>query len=244
MRLRRQLYTAVMIISFSCMIVHSFPAVNGNRAVAPASAMTTFKVEPEAVSGGVDSSFEIVVNVYNASDLWGWQVCMMWNATVLGFSGLTFGNFLEDQPGGTIQLKNVEYASDGWLLIAEISTGRLSGVAGDGWLMSVAFNVLTFGETTLNIDSEYTFWHNSLLEVFGDDPGEMMKDSSVFHTVWPEDVNNDGFVDAKDVALIILNWCKCMHDVNPIEADVNCDNVVDITDLSRVGLQYGRHIRS
>jgi PKD repeat protein len=142
--------------------------------------MTTFKVEPSTSTGGIGDPVPIAVNVYDAEDLWGWQVYMSWDPTVLGFTALTFGDFLADQPDGTSQM---DYVSDGWLMASETTFGTYPGVTADsGWLMSVDFEVVGEGETAIDIDSEYTFWQDSALEVYGDEPDEMIKENGYFTT--------------------------------------------------------------
>jgi hypothetical protein len=213
--------------------------------------MTTFKVEPETFIGKVGDTVTLAVNVYDAQDLWGWQVLMSWNATVLGFLNLTFGGFLSGQPDGSTTMKQIDYVDDGWLMATETTFGDYPGVTTDfGWLMSVEFEILNLPspppnelEATepIDIDSEYTYWLDSTLGTWGDDPGEMIKENG-YYTVWNADVNIDGFVDILDLAYVAINWGDTGEDIQPPRADVNRDGVIDILDLSAVAIRYGQYV--
>lgn len=205
--------------------------------------MTVYKVEPETTMKRVGECCTVTVNVYNASNLFAWQIFMYWNATVLDYADLAFGDFLAGQPNGTFQVKNVNRVNEGILAVCEASLGRVFGVAGDGWLISVDFHVLALGETNVNISNQYTFWQDSSLNVVGDEAGEMVKENSLFHTLHSEDVDGDGIVDANDVALVVANWCNRAPAINPPGADVNHNGLVEISDLSMVGSKYGEKSR-
>jgi PKD repeat protein len=182
--------------------------------------MTAFKVEPSTSTGGIGDPVPLAVNVYDAEDLWGWQVYMSWDPTVLGFTDLTFGDFLADQPDGTSQMEMTDYASDGWLMATETTFGTYPGVTADfGWLMSVDFEVLAVGETTIDIDSEYTYWQDSNLEVYGDEPEEMIKENGYFGP-GVEVGLIEGTVTDADTLLAIEG------------ATVSADGVSDVTDTS------------
>lgn len=204
--------------------------------------MTAFKVEPEAIVRRMDESCVVTVNVYDASDLFAWQVFIYWDAAILSYVDLAFGDFLAGQPNGTFQVENINHVNEGRLAVCEASLGRVSGVAGDGWLISVDFHVLDLGETPVNISNQYTFWQDSSLNVVGDEDGEMVKENSFFYTLHSEDVNCDGVVDAMDVALVTANWCNRAPVINPPGADVNRNGLVEIGDLSMVGSKYGEKI--
>jgi PKD repeat protein len=149
--------------------------------------MTTFKVEPETSTGGIGDIITVAVNVYNASDLWGWQVFMTWDPIVLNATNVVFGGFLAGQPEGSTTMSNI-YNEGGFLFATETTFGNYPGVGNEtypvsGWLMSAEFEVLSWGETTLGIDNEYTYWMDSTLGTWGDEPGEMIKENGYFSNV-------------------------------------------------------------
>jgi len=167
--------------------------------------MTTFKVEPETSSGQVGAFITVDFNVSDAEDLWGWQVEMEWDPTVLDYVSHTFGNFLAGQPGGTSQLLDPYFVDDGLLLCSEATLGSIPGVDGDGWLCSVEFEVLRLGATTIDISSSHlwTYWIDSNLDYWGDDPDEMIKEDGYFFHF---DFNDDGRIDIFDVAMVARDY--------------------------------------
>lgn len=150
--------------------------------IAQASPTTTFYVDPASIvdpSLTPGSSFTINVNVADAEGLYAWQVYMSWNTALLDATDIVFGDFLADQPEGTEQLSRI-VNEEGWLLIGEVTIGPNPGVYGSGWLCSITFLVETSGETVLDINSEYTYYIDSLGVVIGDDPGELIKENGYF----------------------------------------------------------------
>ena len=208
-----------------------------------ASELTTFKVEPETSTGQVGDFITVAVNVYDAADLWAWQIEMEWDPLVLDYVSITFGDFLAGQPDGTVNYADETNVMYGLVLCTDTTLGSYPGADGDGWLVSLMFEVLSLVETTIDISSDWlwTYWIDSGLDYWGDDPGEMIKENGYFAPPWPEDINMDGRVDVMDLAYVGINYGKSGGDINPPEADINGDSVVDIIDLSMVAIKYGQY---
>jgi hypothetical protein len=162
--------------------------------VAHSSPTATVYVDPSSIIDqnlAPGSSFTVSVNVADAADLFAWQVHMSWNTALLNATQIVFGDFLAGQPEGTTQLSHVNHA-EGWLLVGESTIGAYPGVNGNGWLFSATFLVGTVGETVLDINSELTYYIDSLQNVLGDDPGEIIKENGYFNNsgaVIPATVN-------------------------------------------------------
>lgn len=213
--------------------------------------MTTFKAAE--ITGNPGDIRTVTVNVYNAGYFWGWQVYMTWDPTVLNFVILTFGDFLAGQPLGTVQNSMTDYVSDGWFMCSEVSYGDDPGVGNEtdpasGWLMSVAFEILTLADSPITIDSIYTYWMddvNGPTAPWGDDgvpSSEMIKEDGALVMPWDEDINVDGIVDVMDLAYVAINYGKGPGDtIDPPRADVNGDGYVNIVDLSMVAIKYGQY---
>lgn len=164
----------LFLLSFSFSLIPS---------IAQASPTATFYVEPPSIINPnltPGSTFTVDVNVLNAEDLYAWQVYVSWNTTLLDATEIVFGDFLAGQPGGTTQASNINNA-EGRLLVGESTYGAYPGVDGDGWLCTITFLVETIGETVLDVDSELTYYIDSLQNVFGDDPGELVKENGYFN---------------------------------------------------------------
>jgi PKD repeat protein len=148
--------------------------------------MTTFKVEPETSSGSVGETITIDVNVYDAGGLWGWQVDMLWDPTILAYSSHTFGDFLSGQPEGSTTLIFLDNIDFGNLMATETTFGAYPGVTADaGWLISISFEVVGDGTTTIDIDTLFTYWLEDAVTVWGDEEGEMTKENGTFSTEAP-----------------------------------------------------------
>lgn len=153
--------------------------------IVQASPTATFYVDPPSIGGPSyppGSSFTVSVNVLEAVDLYAWQINMIWDIAVLDAAEIAFGDFLSNQPQGSVQTSNINN-EEGRLLVGEATIGAHPGVDGDGWLCSITFFVETSGETVLNIDTAFTYYLNSVSEIFGDDPGELVKESGYFNNV-------------------------------------------------------------
>lgn len=214
--------------------------------------MTTFKVA--SFTGRVGDTLFVPTNVYDVEELWGWQVFMSWDPTVLKFielqpgnpaidaNDIQYGDFLAGQPEGSAQLAFGYNDPVDTLMVTETTFGEHPGrTVSSGWLVSVKFEILTAVASTINLTNQWTFWQDNLLTVYGDEGGEMIKENGGYVAPWPEDINMDGLVDVLDLAYVAINWGKTAPDINPPEADINGDDVVDIIDLSMVAIKYGQY---
>ncbi|NIO38356.1 hypothetical protein GTO27_11750 [Candidatus Bathyarchaeota archaeon] len=99
-------------------------------------------------------SFTVDLMVADVALLYGWQVNMSFNPSVLQFINVTEGPFLKDQPEGTWTVPPA--VGYGWVLFGWMTEGPYLGVSGSGWLATVEFLVLNIGESILNIDDPLT----------------------------------------------------------------------------------------
>jgi hypothetical protein len=205
-----------------------------------AQPMTTFKVEPVNSYGGLGETVAVDINVSDAEDFWGWQVFMTWDNTTLQYASLSFGDFLAGQPDGTAQMAMTAYADDGWLMCSETTFGTYPGVtAASGWLVSINFTVIAEGGATIDIDSQYTFWQDSTLEVYGDGVGEMIKDNGYYRTL-VGDIDGDGDVDPGDFYL--FSGAYGTSPPSDSRCDLDNDGDVDPGDFYLFSGAYGTSI--
>ena len=178
--MRKPVVGILMLLFLASASLNIMPAL---AQVSPA--MTTFYIDPASI---VDpnltpgSTFTVHINVLNAEDLYAWQVPIRWDGTILDATDIVFSDFLAGQPEGTERYQSIggHVTSSYALMCNETTIGDYPGVNGSGWLFSVTFRVRMSGATTLNIDGEYTYWMDSAGEKYGDDPGEMVKESGYF----------------------------------------------------------------
>jgi len=61
----------------------------------------------------------------------------------------------------------------------------------------------------------------------------------IMYPLWDTDVNHDKTVDGQDMQYIRDNWLKSVGVGANVNADLNSDGIVDISDASRLGHDYG-----
>jgi PKD repeat protein len=104
-----------------------------------------------------DTEFTVNVRVTSETAVYGWQVNMSFNPDVLQYVNVTIGDFLADQPEGTLDQFRVDKATKGWILAGSNTFGQYPGVSGNGTLAIVRFHVKTNGESVLNITKPLTY---------------------------------------------------------------------------------------
>jgi hypothetical protein len=125
------------------------------------SSSTVLFVEPKAFQETVGQSFAVNVSVSNVADLYGWQLELTWNSSLLNVTSVTEGPMLRSSGNSTIFQPAVN-STEGNL--SAVCTRVLSfgssiiGVSGDGTLMTVQFEVI--GNGTCNL----TLYNTQLLD--------------------------------------------------------------------------------
>ena len=72
----------------------------------------------------------------------------------------------------------------GRIMHGQTTNGPAPGQSGDGWLSTLTFHVLTEeAETSLDIDSIFTYVKNDIGEKLGDEEGELNKESGFFSNI-------------------------------------------------------------
>lgn len=127
--------------------------------VASAPSAVVYVDPPLIEDDTLQSGDYFVVDVYvsDVIDLYSWQIRMNFNNTILEATDCIQGDILAGQPEGTIWMENIRNAN-GYLLMGETTWGQYPGVGNEthpasGWLGSVNFTVVGYGETELDIDN-------------------------------------------------------------------------------------------
>jgi hypothetical protein len=128
--------------------------------IEPVSAADTrVFVDPPVSYAQVGESFNITVRVADATNehpVFSYCINMSFNPDILKYDNVTEGEFLKDQPEGISVLGPRVEQELGWFFFGVSTKGRHSGVAGDGSLAIVTFNVTNIGESWLNITNPHT----------------------------------------------------------------------------------------
>jgi hypothetical protein len=110
----------------------------------------TVSVSPSSVTSPVTQDFIINVTVFGVSDLYGWEITLTWNSTLLEAVGVTEGTFLKSGNRATFFTYNI-IATEGSLTVDCTLTGAFNGVNGDGTLATITFYVNSAGGCPLHL---------------------------------------------------------------------------------------------
>ena len=116
---------------------------------------TTLRIDPSRIEDSTltpGKTFTIDVVVSDVLFLYGWQVNMSFNPSVLRIADIIEGAFLKGQPEGTIGATRIENEK-GWALFCWLTWGSYIGVSGSGNLGTVEFEVLSIGESLIRIET-------------------------------------------------------------------------------------------
>jgi len=112
---------------------------------------TSICLYPEEIDTTVGENFTVFINVSHVSDLYGWQVNLEWNSSMLELANITEGPFLKSK-GQTF----FSYTPDkNRVAIFCTLQGNVTGVSGEGTLAEVEFKVKQHGTCTIQIYKSY-----------------------------------------------------------------------------------------
>jgi hypothetical protein len=110
------------------------------------SKSTTLYIDPQTTKKAVGQDFIINISISNVADLYGWQLQLSWNKTILDIVNETEGTFLTSR--GTPFFYPIINAT-GYLILDCTLMGNVSGVSGNGVLATIQFHVRGSGECDL-----------------------------------------------------------------------------------------------
>ena len=106
-------------------------------------------VNPSTIKAEVNQTFMINITISNVIDLYGWELKLGWNSTLLEAINVTEGTFLKSDKA-TLFVSKVNNTL-GYMLLACSLIGDVPGVSGNGTLATVKFYVETWGESILSL---------------------------------------------------------------------------------------------
>ena len=116
------------------------------------TSQTTIYVSPQTLSRAIGQSFTVNVSISNITDLYGWQVKLVWNATILNITGIAdIRESLFLKTGGSTLFVPKLNTTAGYVLLACTLYNTTSGVSGDGTLATIQFNVRGNGRCSLDL---------------------------------------------------------------------------------------------
>jgi hypothetical protein len=200
------------------------------------SSSTKVFVDPDHVineSLQAGSTFTVQVNVSDVTDLFTWQVCMSWNSCILNISRIIPSEFLArsvDQTSsealGDIVINSTDNGQ-GFSSFAESILGDVSGISGNGTLVSIEFLVLEYGWTDLNMIVSGSF-PATLLNSVGSNVTFTTVDG-FFNNKITGDIDGDHDVDPTDFWLFAGKYPSDPA-LDPL-VDLDHDGDIDPTDF-------------
>jgi hypothetical protein len=115
---------------------------------------TVIYVDPNTVQGTVGQNFVVNVSISNVTDLYAWQLTLTWNPSLLSVTNVAEGPMLRSSGNSTYFSPNVNAASGNLsALCTRLKSlgSRVTGVSGDGTLMTVQFKVIASGSCDLSL---------------------------------------------------------------------------------------------
>jgi hypothetical protein len=106
-------------------------------------------VDPPAIQGAIGDNIAINVSISNVADLYDWQLKLKWDPTLLNVIGITEGSLLRGKSSTFFNYQ--ENGTEGYIVARCTLIGNMSGVSGQGTLMTVQFNVRENGTCDLNL---------------------------------------------------------------------------------------------
>jgi hypothetical protein len=138
-----------LIIGVSCSIILIFAVTSIYLFYFNKKPTTTVYINPETIKGTIGQVFIVNISVSDVSDLYGWEVKLGWNATVLDVVEVYEGPFLKST-GDTFFTYSVNTTA-GYIILDCTLLGDLSGASGSGVLVSIQFNVKKSGSCSLQL---------------------------------------------------------------------------------------------
>ncbi len=155
----RRLVLPILVLALPALVGVSLYTIGQS----PVSSVTTIRVVPPTSLGEIGEDFTISLEVSNVTDLYGWELKLGWNSTVLDVTGVTEGPFLP-ATGPTFFWFDVDEAL-GLLHTAGTLLGDIPGGNGNGTLVTVVFRVDAAGEGTLDVhDSTLVSSQEAMIE--------------------------------------------------------------------------------
>lgn len=115
---------------------------------------TALVVEPQSVQGTTGQDFTVNVSISNVADLYGWQIELSWNSSLLNVTNVIEGPMLKSSGNSTFFSPVVNNAAGNLsALCTRLLTfgSNVTGVSGHGTLMTVQFEVIGSGACDLNL---------------------------------------------------------------------------------------------
>jgi hypothetical protein len=194
-------------------------------------------VSPLSVTIPVYQNFTIDVTISQVSDVYGWEINLTWNGTLLDPVDVSEGPFLKT--GGATFFTSQVNAIDGSMVADCTLVGTANGVNGQGTLAAITFYVKNAGECPLHLSEAILVnsTEQSIQSQTADGYFTALSDVAI-----PGDLNGDFKVNLEDLVLLAQAYGSKPRDPNwNPNADIDNSGAVGLSDLAILALHYGQH---
>jgi len=183
-------------------------------------------LQPLTVNTQVDATFSVNIMACGVQNLWAWQAGVQWDPTMLEYVSCSWGEFqtlagTSEQSSPTIDTVMGSTSKPAFESALRGSFAPVSAV--EIKLLTATFKVIKAGNSSIKPTDVSLRSQNPT--------------GTTTYSRW-SDVDADGVVDTDDVTFTKQCWEGGYYDQ---AADFNDDGVVDITDLSIVTSDFGKH---
>ena len=175
-------------------------------------------------SPAVGEQLRVDIHITDGKDVAGYELSVVFDAASLRYLEATNADYL---PPGALTVAQLDEKNNVYLTAISQSG---PGTATEGTLATVMFEIVAVNASTLKL-SDVTLWDSETKPL----AVTTVNGKIVASPAW--DVNQDGAVDAQDLALVQNNLRATAP--NPLRADVNGDGAVNILDLALVKEHLG-----
>lgn len=130
---------------------------------AKATSGPTIAVEPYASTAQAGESFTINISLTDVQNLYGVEVTLHWNASILQIVGVDIRLGVESRSDGVLHepifiAKNEAIQEEGKYLLAATSTSPAEAFSGSGNVLRITFNVTNVGGCKLDMETKLSDW--------------------------------------------------------------------------------------
>ncbi len=127
------------------------------------SAETLVKVEPYVSSAPLGETFTVNITVVNVQNLYGVEVTLDWNESVLRVLNVEVQLGVESHPDGVLHdpifiAENEINLEEGKYLLAGLSTAPAAPFDGGGNIVRITFKVISAGDSELDLETKLSDW--------------------------------------------------------------------------------------
>jgi len=163
--MKKVLFIVILLLA-SCPLLMSNVTAEGNKPIVTLD-VTTITPNPPSEAPEVGQAFEVNVTISNVTDLFDWQIMLIFDTTILNATDVTEGPFLK-QGGDTYfptpDINNDYNATHGYVFAGSTLMGG-TGVNGSGVLATICFVGEAEGISNLVLDvSGQIYGFKTLLE--------------------------------------------------------------------------------